>query len=84
LVVLGREQVADCEAPIRSPAFRELEQLVVRRGMVEAVRALDCSPEREVARQEHVGSVEGDEQEPVRRPRSDSRNAGEPSHDVLV
>src|SRR5207244_2348122 len=43
--------------------------------MVEAVSALHCPPERQVAGQEHVGSVERDEQEAVRRPWSDPRNA---------
>jgi hypothetical protein len=52
--------------------------------MVEAVGPLHCPPECEVARQEHVGSVEGDEQEAVRRPRSDPRNARQGSYDGLV
>ncbi len=43
-VVLGREQVAHREAPVRSPAIGDLRQLVLRRDVVERVGSLDRAP----------------------------------------
>ena len=54
-VEFGGEQVADGQAPMRSPAFRQLEHLVVRREMVEAIGALHCPPERQVAGEDTSG-----------------------------
>jgi hypothetical protein len=83
-VVFGGEQVADGQAPIRSPAFRWLEHLGVRWEMVEAIGALDGTPEREVAGQEHVGAIECDDQEPPRRPGPDPEYLGQGRFDLGV
>src|SRR4051794_19546471 len=83
-VVFGCEQVAHCKAPIRPPAVRHLSYLVLGGKVVEAVRPLDRATEREVAREEHVGPVERDEQEPARGPQPDSGDLGQGRLDLLV
>jgi hypothetical protein len=62
------KEIADCEAAIRSPPIRYLSHFRFGRQVVEAVRALDRSPECEVVREEDIGPVEGDEQEAARGP----------------
>ena len=52
--------------------------------MIESVGSLDRAPEREVAREEHVGPIEGDEQEPARRPRPDPGHLAQGRLDLLV
>jgi hypothetical protein len=52
--------------------------------VVESVDALDGTPEGKVAGQEHVGPVEGHEQEAVRRPRPDARDFGQSRLDLVV
>ena len=61
LPILRREQVADGQAPVRPPAVRELDQLLVGWQVVECILSLDRAPQRQVAGEEHVGPVEGDQ-----------------------
>src|SRR5215471_45720 len=82
--VLGREEVADRKAPIRAPAVGDLSHLVVGGKVIEAVLALNCTPQRKVAREKDVGPIERDEQEPTRRPRPDAGNLGETRLDLFV
>ena len=83
-VVFGREQVAHCEAPVRPPAIRHLGHFVLGRKVIEAVRSLDRAPEREVAREKDVGSVESHEQEPARGPQPDPGHLGQGCLDLVV
>src|SRR6185436_12305217 len=82
--VLRREEVAHGEAPIRPPAVRELAQLGLGRNVVESVESLDRAPQRDVAREEDVGPIECDEQEPMRRPRPDAGYFRQSGFDVVV
>ena len=52
--------------------------------MVEPVKPLDGVPQREVAGEQHVGPVEREDQEPVRRPRADAGHLGEGGLDLVV
>src|SRR5690348_2944080 len=56
-VVLGSEQVAHREAPVRPPAIRYLGDLGFGRKVVQAVGSLDRASEREVAREEDIGPI---------------------------
>src|SRR5579863_7101630 len=80
----GREQVADRETAIRPPALGYLEHLVLGWEVVESVGALHCPAEREIAREQHVGPVEADDQKAVCRPRADARNLRQRRFDLLV
>ena len=57
----GREQIADRQAPIRTPALRQLSDLVFGRTVFEAVDPLNRAPQREVAGEKHVRPIEGHE-----------------------
>src|SRR6202020_3026061 len=57
----GREQVACRQAAVGPPWLSDVEDLLLAGQMVALVRAPDCLAQRQVARQDHVFSAEGDE-----------------------
>src|SRR4051812_21483131 len=82
--VLRREEVARREAPVRTPPVGKLDQFVLRRDVVESIEPLNRTPQRDVAREEHVGTVERDEQEPACRPGPDARYFRQSFFDLVV
>src|SRR6188472_4019086 len=71
-VVLRREEIAHREAPIGPPSVRKLDELVLGRDVVESIDTLNRPPQSDVAREEDVGTVECDEEEPPCRPWPDA------------
>src|SRR3954452_25328226 len=69
LLELGREEVTHCEAAIGTTALRHLHNLGLGWQVVESVRALHCAPQRKVDGEEHVWTVESNDEEGVCRPR---------------
>ena len=52
--------------------------------MVELVRAPDCLAQRQVARQDHVFSAEGDEEDTLSGPGADPGDGGELGNELVV
>ena len=74
---LQREEVLDRKATIGPPALGNLQHLLCRRRVIKAIDLLDGSAECEVTRQNHVGTVKGDDEKAMHRPRADARDRRE-------
>jgi hypothetical protein len=84
LLVLRREQVHDGQAAVGPPRLGDLQHLLVAGQLVEPVDAPDRPAQRQVALQDHVVTVESDDQEALHRPRADARYRGQGGQDHVV
>src|SRR4051812_27259590 len=80
----GGEEVAGGQAAVGPPVLRDGENLFLGRAAVEPIGGLHGSAEGEVAREDDVFSLQGDEKGALDGPWADSGNGGQLGQDVVV
>src|SRR4029077_2069742 len=80
----GGKQVASRQAAVGPPFLGDVEDFLLAGEVVEPVGGLDGLTKREVARQDHIFSLERDEEGALYGPGTNSRDRGELRHELLV
>jgi hypothetical protein len=81
---LRREEVVDSKATIGPPALGNLQHLLFGRHVIMAIDLLDGPEDCEVTCQNHIGTVKGDDEKALHRPRTDARDRRECRLHLLI
>ena len=81
---LRREEVVDRKTAIRPPALGAPQHLLFGRHLIKAIDLPDGPADCEVTRQNHSGTVKGDDEKAVHRPRAYARDRRERRLDLNI
>jgi hypothetical protein len=71
---LRREEVVDRKATIGPPVLGNLQHLLLGRNLIKAIDLLNGPADCKVTCQNHIGTVKGDDEKAMHRPRADARD----------